>query len=482
MASTDKSKVGHKLVQMGLVTASQVQECLQALGGVTPDYELLLRELERRGYLTPLQSDKLRKGETTGFFLGGYRLLYKIASGTFGRVYRGDDPVSGRVVAIKVLRRRWMEDPTTIELFEREGRVGMSLRHPNIVEILQVGRDSATGQYYIVMEFVEGGNLRDVLAIRRRFAAAEALKLAGDMAQALTYAWSRGVAHRDLKLTNVLLSTQGVAKLVDFGLARLYSAMQSGLADDIQVQRTVDYAGLERLTGVPAGDIRSDIYFLGCILYEMLSGRPPLEPTRDRHARMHRRRFENVPPLRPEDIEGPADTVLPLVETMMALDPRRRFQTPAQCLDAIRRALAALNGRSEGQTTAPVHSLFVVERDPRLQETLRERLRRLGYRVFVAADPRLAVSRFQQQPFAGLVVDVGTTAEEGLEALHTVLERAHKQGLRCPSVVLLGEDQAAWQERIRNGPMVAVLVRPLRVSQVIETLQRLLQASQTANR
>src|SRR6202040_1437559 len=103
------------------------------------------------------------KQEKDGYFLGGFRLLYKIASGTFGRVYRADDPRSGRIVAIKVLRRKWSDDKHNIDQFEREGRGGITLRPPNIVEIIAVNRDVASRQYFIVMDFVEGGNLKDFL-------------------------------------------------------------------------------------------------------------------------------------------------------------------------------------------------------------------------------------------------------------------------------------------------------------------------------
>jgi serine/threonine protein kinase len=108
------------------VTEEQLQE---AYGEVDPrgtNPQPLLGFLERKGYLTPWQSYKLLKGDPDGYYLGGYRILYKIASGSFGRVFRAEDPRTGRIVAIKVLRRRWSEDPMRIEFFEREGRMGMS--------------------------------------------------------------------------------------------------------------------------------------------------------------------------------------------------------------------------------------------------------------------------------------------------------------------------------------------------------------------
>src|SRR6516162_8876206 len=154
MANVDAAKLGQVALKLGLVTPEQVVEVREEIGPAA-EAEAWLRHMERRGYLTPYQTGKLMKGDSDGFVLGGYRLLYKIASGSFGRVYRADDPRTGTVVAIKVLRRKWSEDQHNIELFEREGKVGMSLRHPNIVEILAVNRDLVSHQYYIVMEFVE---------------------------------------------------------------------------------------------------------------------------------------------------------------------------------------------------------------------------------------------------------------------------------------------------------------------------------------
>src|SRR5262249_39335211 len=155
----------------------QLNEAWDEVGRRNTDPFALLRVLERKGNLTPYQSTKLLKGDEEGYFLGGYRILYKISAGSFGRVYRADDPATGRVVAIKVLRRRWSEDPQRIEMFEREAKLGMSLRHPNIVEILAISHEATTGQYFIVMEFVEGGNLREILQIHKKLEPKKALRI-----------------------------------------------------------------------------------------------------------------------------------------------------------------------------------------------------------------------------------------------------------------------------------------------------------------
>jgi CheY-like chemotaxis protein len=440
--------------------------------------EPFLRILERKSYITPYQSQKLLKGDMDGFVLGGWRILYKIRSGSFGRVYRADEPQTGRIVAIKVLRRRWSEDEHTIELFEREGRVGISLRHPNIVEVLDVRQDPITKQYYIVMEFVEGGDLREILRIRGKLDPAEALHIAEEAASALSYAYSRGVTHRDMKLTNILISSQGVAKLVDFGLAGIFSRKGLELEGGEKVDRTVDYAGLEKRTGVKSGDIRSDIYFLGCVLYEMLTGRSPLTMTRDPRVRMAPQRFDAVQPMRREELQAPPSVFL-LVERMMSLDPKLRYQTPSQLLDALREARQDVErggtaGSTAGIVRSNLQSVFVVEKDQRLQDAMRDGFKEMGFRVFVAADPARALDRFQLTPFDALVLDAGTTDEEGRFTFERIMKESERKELHCAGILILSEEQAVWADKVPLHSHMSVLVRPLTLKQLRRKLKELI--------
>lgn len=478
MATIDAVRaLAQQTVKLGLVTQAQVQDALDEVGR-SDDPEELLRVLERKGFLTPYQSGKLVKGDTDGYFLGGYRMLYKISSGSFGRVFRADDPQSGRVVAIKVLRRRWSEDPHAIDLFEREGKLGLTLRHPNIVEVLTVNRDAATGHYYIVMEFVEGGNVREILTTRQKFEPAEALRLMEEAATALAYAYSRGVTHRDMKLTNVLISSQGSAKLVDFGLAGIFARSGAGfgrLEDEDKVDRTVDYAGLEKTTGVKSGDTRSDIYFLGAVLYEMLTGRSPLTMSRDRYARMQKHRFAEVQPMRPGEVNAPP-SVYHLVERMMTLEPQHRYQTPSQLLEAIREARRDIESGSaeEGKPKtkpAGARSVFVVEKDERLQDALREKLKELGYRVLLSADPTRCLERYRQQPFDAIIMDAGTVGEEGLLLFERVMKEAARKSVPLAGILVLNQEEASWADRIEPGDGASVMVRPITLKQLHRHLQ-----------
>ncbi len=199
-------------------------------------------------------------------------------------------------MAVKVLRNRYSENRAQASLFVREGRVGCALRHPNIVPIYEVVSEGKT--HFLVMEFVEGRNLREFVRIRKKLDPLEATQMMIGITDGLRYAFETArLTHRDLKMSNVLVSSRGEAKLVDFGLASMDDTLTDDALADLPNTRTVDYAALERATGVRKDDVRSDIYFLGCIYYNMLTGQPPLVETRDRLQRLSKQRFLDVVPI-----------------------------------------------------------------------------------------------------------------------------------------------------------------------------------------
>lgn len=462
--------------KLGLVTSDQVREALELLGTASPSVEATSQQLQRSSAITAWQAGKLVKGETTGYIMGGYKLLYKISSGSFGRVYRAEEPGGGRIVAVKILRRRHSEDKQRIDLFNREGKVGLMLKHPGIVEVLAVNQDKDTGQYYLVMEFVEGGNLREVMKIRKRFSPQEAMKILQDCVEGLTFAYGKGYTHRDIKLTNILISGAGQAKLVDFGLAQYFQADGRDEADE-RVERTVDYAGLEKATDVKQGDVRSDIFFLGCVMYEILTGMKPLELARGQRARMQKSRFDALKPLSQGDLPG-FPMVVDLVNTMTALLPENRFQTPAQLLEAVKRVRRqidpALQKVAAAGTGAKVQqTLFIVERDEKLQEVLRAKFRELGYRVLMAIDPDRAVERFRQTPFEAAIIDAGTVGESSLQQTRSLLQDAARTHKRLGIAVILSEEQAPFASAFEKDPNVKTLVRPVTLKQLTAVVQSL---------
>lgn len=476
----DANDLAQLAVRVGLIDEPVARELLYEFDNPKGSPVEFARLLERKGLITPLLSGKLLKGETDGYFLGGYRLLYKIASGSFGRVYRGDDR-SGRVVAVKVLRRRWLDTPKRIESFEREGRLGMTLDHPNIVRILNVGKDAATGSHFIVMDFVEGGNLRDILQIRKTIEPDEALRILEESVNGLAYAYARGLTHRDIKPSNILLGTDKVAKLVDFGLAEAtevdpHEVLVVGVKTekDERPERTVDYAGLEKATGAPSGDVRSDIYFLGHVLYEMVTGKPLLVPTKNPHMRMQRRRFEEVEVALEKAARDLPPPLVRLIAKAVALEPGQRFQTPTAFYEAIRKCRQDISGIKAGgnsrRADGPL-TIFVVEPNPKLQAVFREKLREYGFeRVLISIDPEHVVKRYQSQPYHACLIDAGALGREGVEAFKRVIRQADADQRDLAAVVILNDDQRAWVDDAMSVGKGEVIVRPLTLSVLHEVL------------
>lgn len=486
MAPADASEFAALAVRVGLVEDNVAKECLYELDNRTAPPDAIARLMERKGLITPLHTSRLLKGEVDGYVLGGYRLLYKIASGSFGRVYRASDPATGQIVAIKVLRKKWTEDKRRVELFEREGRLGLSITHPNIVQILAVNRDNNTGQYFIVMEFVEGGNLRDILTIRKKLELDEALRILEECVSALAYAASRGLTHRDIKPTNILLSTDRVAKLVDFGLAEMSqgqavmstTAPQKGKSkkeEEAEVDRTVDYAGLERLTGLKKGDPRSDIFFLGTVFFEMLTGHSVLPPTKDRNASMLRQRFEIDEDVRRLGLEyNVPPNVTALAAKMCAFDPNQRFQTPALLLEAVkavREEIATGGAQLHRQAAGPI-TIFVVESNPKLQDVFREKFKSMGFRVLMSIDASQAVRRYQQQPYHAVLIDEGSVGREGKDAFERCQRESQMSGLELTAILIFNEDQAGYASQVLPKPGGHVFVRPVTMKQLTTTLRK----------
>ena len=207
----------HLAGALDLVPAAALNETFAEVHGHELSAEEFGQALVRRELLTGFQLERLLRGEQAGYFFGLAKVLYQIGAGSFARVYRAIHRDNGSVLAVKVLRSRFANDPDKCRGFRHEGEMGRVLRHPNIVAIEDVGQEN--GVSYLTMEFVEGQTLRELVKIRSAVDVPRALDLMLHMVSGLEYAHRRGVTHRDLKASNVIVSATGQAKLVDFGLA-----------------------------------------------------------------------------------------------------------------------------------------------------------------------------------------------------------------------------------------------------------------------
>src|SRR6476469_1562040 len=205
-------------------------------------------------------------------FANRYEVERELAKGGMADVFVAYDRQLKRRVAVKVLFSEFARDPSFVERFRREAQNAASLNHPNVAAVYDWGQERGT--YYIVMEFVEGRSLRDIIRTEGPLPAAAAARIAGELADALAFAHRNGVVHRDVKPGNVLITASGQVKLTDFGIAANHFDANQGLTQTGSVMGTATYFSPEQAQGHPV-DGRSDVYALGVVLYEMLCGVPP---------------------------------------------------------------------------------------------------------------------------------------------------------------------------------------------------------------
>ncbi len=252
-----------------------------------------------------------------------YRLIELIGAGGMAVVYKGLDILLHRPVAVKILREAYSSDPSFLSRFQQEARAAAQLDHSNVVTIYDVGQDR--GRHYIVMEYVPGEDLKTLIRREGRFSVERAIDVAMQVASGVGHAHKAGIIHCDIKPQNVLVTTEGVAKVTDFGIARALS--ESGLTDSEVVWGSPIYFSPEQAAGerpTPA----SDVYSIGVMLYEMLAGQPPFQAEKPTAlALMHMR--EEPPPLMTRNPRVPPQLEW-IVRKLLAKEPAARYRTAEQ--------------------------------------------------------------------------------------------------------------------------------------------------------
>ena len=486
------TSLAQRIVELGLATSYQLDAVWAEMRGNKSDLEEFKTLLLRKEVVTNYQLDRVLTGELLGYFYGPYKVLYMIGAGTFARVFRAVHGQTGRVVAIKVLRRRHREEVAQVEQFLREGRMGLQLRHPNIVTIYEIVNDPRTP--YLVMEFVEGETLRELLKIRKRFSPIEALKAIQDICTGLDFAMQRGITHRDLKLSNVLVTSTGRCKLVDFGLAAIADASSPEALADCPSARAIDYATLERATGVRRGDPRSDIFFVGVIMQHIITGEPPMSETRDRVARLNVARFTSIPSISSLVPDLPP-SVGAICNRALEFDPEKRYPSPGAMLAEVQAVLPRLEtGQVEEKVVG--HKVVVLDADAakeglgktvmviesrmELQDLLREKLKSRGYRVLVFSDPQRALERFRDDSRAADCVVIGAT-DMSIQALDAFNHLAAEEATaHVPCVMLVDPKQQQIIRSAKRDQRHVLIPMPLKVRDLRAMLLKLLQPTATS--
>ncbi|QDV37197.1 serine/threonine-protein kinase [Tautonia plasticadhaerens] len=321
----------HCVVKSRLLGPDQIDAVRSSLPDLPGDDAVpFARALVDRGLLTKYQANKLLNGRTWGFFLGDYRIMKRLGEGGMGKVYLARRERDNLRVAIKVLPpKKALEDEQALKRFYREMELSRRVRHPNLTRTLEVG--SVGDAHYMVMEYVPGDSLYNLVKgihggsgpLRFDEAARYFIRaLAG-----LHAAHQAGLVHRDVKPSNLMVTPEGDAKLLDLGLAKSMHE-ESALTHPNAVVGTLDYASPEQLADASKADGRSDLYSIGCTIYFALSGRPPFEGG-DIVSKIFRHRMEDPDPLEKICPDVPA-AFAAIIWKAMAKQPEDRQQTASE--------------------------------------------------------------------------------------------------------------------------------------------------------
>lgn len=331
------SIVGRLVIDQGFATPEEVKHCLTISRQLNedPNQRSLADLLIENDYVTRRQMSRLREvaqAERSGQKIPGYKVLGKLGAGAMATVFKAKQLSLDRVVAIKVLPRKFTNNPQFIERFYAEGRAAAQLNHPNIVQAYDVGK--AGDYHYFVMEFVDGTTVYDEIVKSKRFAERDAIDIVMQVAEALGHAHAKGIIHRDVKPKNIMMTRGGVAKLADMGLARAISDREAAEAEQGKAFGTPYYISPEQIRGELNIGPQADIYSLGATLYHMVTGNVPYDG-KNPSAVMHKHLKAEL--AAPDHVNPKlGNGISEVIEMMMSKDPRGRYQTVADFMEDLR--------------------------------------------------------------------------------------------------------------------------------------------------
>lgn len=342
------------LIRSRLLSADEVKAMYQRwqseTRGASADAVPFSKWLVANQYVTAYQAQLLARGYADHFFCNQYKILDRLGQGRMAGVYKAVHEL-GQVVAIKILPPSKAKDANLFARFQREARLAERLNHPNVVRTFQI--DEAAGLHFIVMEYLEGETLDEVLKRRGKLSGTESARLAIQALLGLQHMFEQGMIHRDLKPANLMLVVSGLRdraadttlnstlKILDIGLGRAFfdeNSAEADLTGENSVLGTPDYLAPEQARDAHSVDIRADIYSVGCVLYHMLAGHPPF-PDTNVISQMVRHATEQPRPIQELNAAAP-DGIQSVLDRMLAKNPAQRFRTPGQAAEALQSIVA----------------------------------------------------------------------------------------------------------------------------------------------
>lgn len=349
----------------GLLPEAECDLLAKAAEGTESNPEELARELVKRKLLTAYQVRKLWRGQGADLILGPYILLDKLGEGGMGEVFHAKQTRLDRDVALKIIRRERLLNPSAVKRFRREIRAAAALAHENVV--MAYDADQVGEIHFFAMEYVNGTNLDRYVQENGRLPVVEACNYTQQIARGLQHAHEKGLIHRDIKPSNLLLSKTGLVKISDLGLARAEDpeVAESGsrLTKEGLAVGTPDFVAPEQARNAQAADIRSDIYSLGCTFYYLLVGDVPY-PGGTATEKMLKHNREPLPVLPRDDVPK---AVLDILKRMTAKNPAERYQTPQELVDALEPHVPKRTQTFQALPTLPMPALTQSPQDTHRQ-------------------------------------------------------------------------------------------------------------------
>lgn len=353
---------GKMAIEQGLCTDEELRQSLKEMESRRKINPVILKDLMiELGYLTISQAERLKSSihdsKDAAHQIPGYKILGKLGAGAMAIVYKARQLSLNRMVAIKILPKRFSENPEYVERFYKEGQAAGRLNHPNIVQAIDVGE--AGGYHYFVMEYVEGKTIADDLAAGKIFSESEALEIIIQVAKALAHAHACNLIHRDVKPKNIMISTSGAVKLADMGLARGTTDIEAAQSEAGKAYGTPYYIAPEQIRGKIDIDGRADIYGLGATFYHMVTNRVPFMAENSADVMRKHLREKLIPP---DHINTSLSAgVSEVIEIMMAKRRENRYSNVEELIED-------LQALQEGKPPLVAHRRFDVTDLAQLEE------------------------------------------------------------------------------------------------------------------
>ena len=345
---------GKMAVEQGFCTEAELHRSLEEMESRRKVNPTMLKDLMvDLGYVTNTQAERLKTSiklsKVAAHQIPGYKIQGKLGAGAMAVVYKAKQLSLNRTVAIKVLPKRFSENPEYVERFYKEGQAAGKFNHNNIVQAFDVGE--AGGYHYFIMEYVEGKTIYEDLATGKVFDEDEALDIIIQVAHALNHAHSCGLIHRDVKPKNIMINTDGVVKLADMGLARETTDIETAQTEAGKAYGTPYYIAPEQIRGKIDIDGRADIYGLGATLYHMVTGRVPFMADNPSDVMRKHLREQLIPPDHINTMLSAG--ISEVIEVMMAKRKGDRYNN-------VEELLTDLEAVRDGQPPLRAHKRFDV--------------------------------------------------------------------------------------------------------------------------